>query len=142
MAALVEAGYSNTQSRRAVIAALCETSGHASPADLLASGRHYHANLGLVTVYRTLDILLSLGLVRKLHMEDGCHTYVRASHAHGHHVICQRCERVLEFEGCDIGHVVAAVEAQTGFKVSGHWLEMFGLCPSCQAAMAAAKPAG
>jgi Fur family transcriptional regulator, ferric uptake regulator len=134
--ALVQAGYSNTQARRAVLAAICRVQGPASSADILALGRAYHPALGEVTVYRTLDILSSLGLVRRLHTEDGCHTYALATHGHGHHVICQRCKRAVEFEGCDIGQVVNAVERQTGFRVADHWLEIFGLCPECQNSVA------
>ena len=142
--ALAQAGYSNTRSRRAVLMAICEAGGQASGAELLALGRAHHSTLGLVTIYRTLDLLLSLGLVRKLHLDEGCHTYalsmvgphgeVRGSdrHDHGHHVICRDCRRAVEFEGCDLGAVVASVEAQTGFRVREHWLEMFGVCPACQ----------
>ena len=142
--ALAQAGYSNTRSRRAVLMAICEAGGQASGAELLALGRAHHPPLGLVTVYRTLDLLLSLGLVRKLHLAEGCHslcaglTGSRNGHAgnephnHGHHIICQRCNRAVEFEGCDLDAVVTAVEAQTGFRVHEHWLEMFGICPACQ----------
>ena len=133
LAALVKAGHSNTRARRAVIAALCETGEQASPASLLASGRVHHPALGLVTVYRTLDILLELELVRRLHSDDGCHSYVPSAHHHGHHVICQQCQRALEFEGCDLEAVVGAVEASTGFQVRSHFLELFGVCPECQA---------
>jgi Fur family transcriptional regulator, ferric uptake regulator len=146
LAALIQAGYSNTRARRAVLAALCEAGGQASSAELLALGRAHHTDLGLVTVYRTLEILLSLGLVRKLHLDEGCHIFAlslagkhgeaRSSdlgdHGHGHHVICRSCGRAVEFEGCDLGSVVTAVEAQTGFRVREHWLEMFGVCPACQ----------
>lgn len=133
LAMVLAAGYSNTEARKAVCHAICEAAGQASPMDLLALGRAYHPALGLVTVYRTLDILLSLGLIRKLHTEDGCHTYAPVGHDHGHHLICTRCQQVIEFEGCDIQKVVDSVEQQTGFKVAGHWLEMFGLCPQCRA---------
>jgi Fe2+ or Zn2+ uptake regulation protein len=124
--------------------AICESGGQASGAELLALGRAHHPSLGLVTVYRTLDLLLSLGLVRKLHLAAGCHTYAlslaggqneaRGSEprSHGHHVICQRCNRAVEFAGCDLDTVVMAVEAQTGFRVQEHWLEMFGVCPACR----------
>ena len=54
--------------------AICEAGGQASGAELLALGRAHHPPLGSVTVYRTLDLLLSLGLVRKLHLAEGCHT--------------------------------------------------------------------
>ncbi len=134
LAALVQAGYSNTQARRAVLAAICAVRGPASSAEILALGRRYHPALGEVTVYRTLDILSSLGLVRRLHTEDGCHTYALATRGHGHHVICQRCKRAVEFAGCDLGQVIRAVEQQTGFQVADHWLEIFGLCPECRAA--------
>jgi len=64
LAAIVRAGHSNTRARRAVLAALCESNGQATPAQLLALGRVHQPNLGLITVYRTLEILSALGLVR------------------------------------------------------------------------------
>ena len=143
---ITAAGYSNTRARRAVLQALACAHEPISPAELLAAGRHYHPALGLVTVYRTLDILAGLGLVRRLHLVEGCHSYALSTpsqedadccgdgepYAHGHHIICQECRRTMEFAGCDIEAIVAAVEAQTGYSVRSHWLEMFGLCPSCQ----------
>jgi Fur family ferric uptake transcriptional regulator len=133
LAALTLAGHSNTRARRAVLAAICEAGDQASPSELLALGQRHHPGLGLVTVYRTLEILLGLGLVRKLHSDEGCHTYAPVAHDHGHHVICQVCHQAMEFEGCDVAAVVASVEAQTGFQVRSHWLEMFGVCPACRA---------
>jgi Fur family ferric uptake transcriptional regulator len=142
--ALAQAGYSNTRSRRAVLKAICEAGGQASGAELLGLGRAHHATLGMVTVYRTLDLLLSLGLVRKLHLAEGCHIYALSlaggqnetrgnePHNHGHHIICQRCNRAVEFNGCDLDAVIMMVEAQTGFRVQEHWLEMFGVCPTCR----------
>ena len=149
LSVLTEAGYSNTRPRRTVLAALCEAGGQAAGAELLTIGRMHHPGLGLVTVYRTLEILLSLGLVRRLHREEGCHVYAisqtdrsavgsgargaaPAAPEHRHHIICQECGKAVEFAGCDLGVVVAAVEAQTGYRVRSHWLEMFGTCPRCQ----------
>ena len=132
-----------------MLTAICEAGGQASGAELLALGRIHHPALGSVTVYRTLDLLLSLGLVRKLHLAEGCHIYAlsltgkndetpddetrgNGPHEHGHHVICQRCNRAVEFKGCDLTAAVASVEAQTGYLVQEHWLEMFGICPACR----------
>lgn len=156
IAAIVGAGHSNTRARRAVLQALCEAGGQATPTQLLELGRVHQPGLGLVTVYRTLEILGELGLVRKLHLEEGCSTYAlspagaladeepsrapaSAERGHSHHIICRRCHRAVEFAGCDIHLVVAAVEAQTGYRVTGHWLEMFGLCPACQGAEGTAE---
>lgn len=146
---LTKAGYSNTRARRAVVDALARASGPVSPGELLTAGRMLHPALGLVTVYRTLEILGQLGLVRKLHLAEGCHSYVlsttglradrgtseRGEEPHGHHVICQVCHQAVEFDGCDIAAVIASVQDQTGFAVRSHWLEMFGLCPACQEAI-------
>ncbi|MGA2477624.1 MAG: Fur family transcriptional regulator [Spirochaetia bacterium] len=129
---LAEAGFSDTGARRAVVMALCEAESGATPADLLERGRASHARLGQVTVYRTLEILERLGLSRKLHQEDGCSTYAVSSRGHAHHVICRTCHKVAEYEGCSIDKALRDAAARTGYLVEGHWLEMFGLCPSCR----------
>jgi Fe2+ or Zn2+ uptake regulation protein len=48
-------------------------------------------------------------------------------------VVCERCHRAVEFEGCELHELVESVTQQTGYQVTDHWLEMFGLCPRCQA---------
>ena len=155
LAVMMQAGHSNTRARRAVLTALLEADGQATPAELLELGRAHHAALGLVTVYRTLEILLALKLVRKLHLEEGCHTYAISAAGwsagetvdrspqhgdHGHHIICQSCGRAVEFDGCHLDDIVARAEAQTGFRVATHWLEMFGACPECRADSEGARP--
>lgn len=151
---LAAAGYSNTRARRAVLGALAQVESQVSAAELHALARADHPSLGLVTVYRTLELLESLGFVRRLHLEEGCHTYVLSSagiqqagdaarpagpkhRPHSHHIVCQHCRRATEFAGCNIDAVARVVEAQTGYRVHEHWLEMFGLCPECQAQSAA-----
>jgi Fur family ferric uptake transcriptional regulator len=138
LGALAQAGYSDTRARRAVVRALCALPARATPAELLRRGRRFHKGLGQVTVYRTLDILDGLGLVRRLHHEHGGVSYAASGASHGHHVICTRCRSAVEFEGCAIGPVLASAVRQTGFAVSGHRLELFGLCPDCQPAGARA----
>ena len=125
-------GYRITPQRTAILAYLHDTPGHSSPAEIYEHVRQTTSGVTEATVYRTLEILHDLGLVRKLHSDAGCHAYAPAIHDHGHHVICQACGQAVEFAGCDIAAVVAAVEVQTGFRVQTHWLEMFGLCPECR----------
>ena len=134
LGAISRAGYSDTRARRAVVRALCRSSSRWTPADLLERGRAYYANLGQVTVYRTLDILRDLGLVRRLHAEDGSasYTYSETGSGHGHHVLCRKCSKAVEFRGCAIGGLLSSAARQTGFEISGHWLEVFGLCPECR----------
>jgi Fe2+ or Zn2+ uptake regulation protein len=81
-------------------------------------------------------VLAELGLVRKVHLLDGCHSFALAERPHGHHIICQRCQQVTEFEGCDLDltALLQRVHGQTGYEVRDHWLELFGICPQCRQA--------
>ncbi|RLC87286.1 MAG: hypothetical protein DRI37_06300, partial [Chloroflexi bacterium] len=61
-----------TMPRRAVMGVLLEAESSLAPQEILERGRQVHAHLGLVTVYRTLELFLRLNLVRRVHREDGC----------------------------------------------------------------------
>jgi Fe2+ or Zn2+ uptake regulation protein len=132
LAGLAGAGCSDTRARRAVVRALCAAPDRATPAELLARGRATHPRLSPVSVYRTLELLRSLGLVERLHHPDGCGTFVPTAASHGHHVTCERCRRTVEFSGCAIERLARSARAQTGFSVRSHWLELTGLCPECR----------
>jgi len=149
LAGLAGAGRSDTRARRAVVKALCAGPDRSTPAELLERGRAFHPRLAPVTVYRTLDLLRSLGLVERLHHPDGCSSFMPAPFSpsaghrtvHGHHVTCERCRRTVEFSGCAIGELARSARAQTGFTVHSHWLELTGLCPDCRRAAAAGDAA-
>ena len=129
---LAERGFRLTQSRRAIVAILYEAEEALTPAQVSALARRRWPRVGLVTVYRTLELLAELGLARRLHTDDGCHSYTRASAGHCHDLICQSCGRVVEFEGCDLSNLLEQVERDTGFAIASHMLELAGLCPACQ----------
>ena len=131
--ALAARGYKLTQPRRAVVRVIANAGRTLTPAEIHTAAQAHYPHTGLVTVYRTLELLAECGAVRKLHQPDGCHSYALASEGHAHHVICQSCHSVVEFDNCDLGALLAAVQRRTGYKISGHWLELFGLCPACRA---------
>ena len=129
---LSEAGYRITRSRRAVIRALQEDEGHASPAAVHARAKDFCPTVGLVTVYRTLDLLTDMGLARRIHSDNGCQGYALASHGHHHHLVCRNCGATHEFEGCDLSPLLQRVSKETGFRIESHLLELAGLCAACQ----------
>jgi Fe2+ or Zn2+ uptake regulation protein len=132
--ALAVRGYRLTQPRRAVLRVVAEAGMRLSPAEIHARARRLYRQTGLVTVYRTLEVLVGCGAVRKVHEADGCHGYALASEGHGHHLICATCHSVTEFDECDLGDLFRAVQRRTGYKIEGHWLELFGQCPACRQA--------
>ncbi len=125
-------GYKLTQARRAVIRVLATSDKPLAIGDLHHQAQALAADLGLVTVYRTLELLLDLNLVRPVHLLENCHGYALATPGHTHHLICRRCHNVVEIQGCDLSPFLDRVAAQTGYRVTGHWLEVEGLCPACQ----------
>ena len=133
---LSQAGYRITQPRRAVIQVLLEDDGYSSPAEVHARARSHCPTVGLVTVYRTLDLLSEMGFVRRIHAHDGCHSYAAAGHGHRHHVTCRNCGTAVEVEGCDLSTFLARVSDETGFQIEDHLLELVGLCSGCRASSA------
>ncbi len=131
--ALAARGHKLTRPRRAVLRVVAENSASLTPAEIHQRARKFYPQTSLVTVYRTLDVLVECGAIRRIHQSDGCHAYARASEGHAHHVICERCRSVVEFDYCDLSDLLAAVQQRTGFRVEGHWLELFGACPNCRA---------
>jgi Fe2+ or Zn2+ uptake regulation protein len=104
-----------------------------SPQHILDQGKVLHPPLGLVTVYRMLNLLVDMNLVRRVHFESGCHGYLPASPGHHHAVICQVCGQASEFPGDgDLEPLLARVESWTGYRVEEHLLQLYGLCPTCQ----------
>ncbi len=131
---LSQAGYRITRPRRAIVRALLEDEGHASPSEVLERAKLYYPTIGLVTVYRTLDLLSELGLVRRIHAADRCHSYATANHGHHHHLVCRHCGAAVEFQGCDLLPFLDRIEEQTGYAIEDHLLELVGVCSTCQQA--------
>src|SRR5512140_3748301 len=87
---LAQRGYKLTQPRRAVLRVVVQAGCSLTPAEIHARAQKHYPKTGLVTVYRTLEVLAACGAVRKLHQPDGCHSFALASEGHAHHVICQK----------------------------------------------------
>lgn len=129
-------GHRVTASRRAVMTALESVDVPLAAAEVLEQARTRHPRLGLVTVYRTLDLFQELGLVRRVHREGGCHAYTTASPGHHHAIVCRHCGRAAEFAGCqEIHALIQRAEDETGFQIDGHMLQLSGLCHQCARAI-------
>lgn len=127
-------GYKLTKPRRAVLDVLHSVASHMTPEQVYEQARRKHKKLSLVTVYRTLALLHQLGLVQRVHLNDGCHSFARTDstkgEGHHHQVICQDCGRVEELADCALP--LQKISAETGFQISQHRVEVMGRCPDCQ----------
>jgi Fur family ferric uptake transcriptional regulator len=88
--------------------------------------------IGLATVYRTLALLHENGVIDALSHHDGERCYRLCGDAHHHHLVCERCHRVVEVDECDLGRWVDDVARRHGFVASEHRVEISGVCGSCR----------
>jgi Fur family ferric uptake transcriptional regulator len=125
-----------TTPRRLIVEAVEQRQRPFSAEDLYRDLAVTHSGIGRATVFRTLDTLAHLGVLDRVHLPDGCHSYVlgHGRDQHFHHLICSTCGVVVPFEGCTIEPLLANLKATTDFEISGHMLEVFGVCSACRAA--------
>jgi Fur family transcriptional regulator, ferric uptake regulator len=130
-----------TGARQEVFDLLVKTGQHLSAQDIHRLCRESASDIGLTTIYRTLELLDKAGLVRKIHTGDGHirFEYRRSDHAdHHHHLICTGCGQILnyrDFEQEELELVRRTEELLTrkhGFLIRDHNIEFIGLCPECR----------
>jgi Fe2+ or Zn2+ uptake regulation protein len=121
-----------TAPRKAIVELLVNSNHALGPIEIYDLVRKQNPKVGLVTVYRTLELLGRLGLVERIHLPDGCHMIMRAARGHEHVVLCTRCGRAEYFPGEDISDWIDHISRESGFTIQSHWLQLQGLCEDCQ----------
>lgn len=89
-------------------------------------------DISRATVYRTLEIMASVGILSRLLQSNGHPAYVVGNPGHRHHLICSSCGYVVAITPCPIEAAVTELGADHDFTVQGHSLEVFGLCHDCR----------
>ncbi|WP_432359142.1 Fur family transcriptional regulator [Sporosarcina sp. UB5] len=130
------ASYKLTPQREATVLVLLENEeDHLSAEDVFLLVKEKAPEIGLATVYRTLELLTELKIVDKINFGDGVSRYdlrqEGASRFH-HHLICIECGKVAEIQEDLLGDVEKIVESRYGFNVKDHWLTFHGVCASCK----------
>jgi len=133
-------GHKITPQRRAVIDAIVQSREHLTPAAIHERVRNEYPGIGLVTIYRTLEMLAGLGFICEMHAGGSCRSYLmRRPAEHHHHLICSGCGKVVDFTDCDLDGLERRLAKETSFKINGHLLEFLGQCRKCLKVKAAAK---
>ena len=129
----VGAGVRATRQRGAIIALLEKLDGFRSAQELHEDLRRSGANIGLTTVYRTLQALESANLVDMVRTDSGESVYRRcAAPHHHHHLVCRSCGAAVEVSGHEVEAWAAEVAAEHGFSEVDHTVELFGTCAGCR----------
>jgi len=128
------AGYRLTSPRRALAGLIATRGGHFTADDLLRESRRRRLGVTRATIFRSLDVLADLGVVERLDLPTGDHAFVACEPAHHHHIVCSSCGRSTGVDDHGLERVADAIARSTGYRIDNHRLELFGVCPACQAA--------
>ena len=125
-----------TPQRQTVLQAFLDHPGeHLSAEDVHGILRQGQSEIGLATVYRSLELLSELEILQKVEFGDGCSRYevntTDPSEHHHHHLICINCGKVFEFEEDMMEGLETEIEKKTGFHVIDHEVKLYGYCKEC-----------
>ena len=130
---LRQVGARPTTQRLAVIKAVGELDRHFEAEQLVDHLRRRGERVSRATVYRTLPLLVTLGVLREVHSTDRHRHYERTdAMAHHDHLVCLECGRVEEFMDPRIEALQREVCHERSFAAVGHRTEIVGLCCKCR----------
>lgn len=125
--------YKITPQRKAILRLIYNSKDHLTPIQIMQKINSTTDNISLVTIYRTLDLLTKHSLLCKVHIGGTCSNYViRKPVEHHHHIICTNCGKVKSFSNCKIEELEQSLNRKTGYKITEHLMELYGICPQCQ----------
>jgi len=124
------AGYKITPARLAVLQLVADSTDHLVPAMVLERGRAIYPKLGRATVYRTLELLTELRVLRPIYGGSDGVNFIRAEGGH-HHLVCADCGDTIEFDDCVAAELAHDLAERFGFTIQSHLLEFYGVCAPC-----------
>jgi Fur family transcriptional regulator, ferric uptake regulator len=130
-AQLREKGYRLTPQRELILEAV-DTLGHATPDEVLAEVRKRSSALNVSTVYRNLEVLEELGLVRHAHLSDRAPTYHTVKDHEHFHLVCRNCHQVISVDPTVLSPLLAQLRSEFGFEADVGHLTVFGTCRDCE----------
>lgn len=132
---LKQKGFKLTTQRRAVLEIMQDRKGeHLTTEEIYELVRDKCPEIGLATVYRTVQLLDNLKLIRKLNLDDGCCRYelgLEDEDHHHHHLICEECGKVIEVAEDLLDPLETKIEDLFNFKITDHKLKFYGVCEEC-----------
>lgn len=120
-----------TPQRHAILEYLIKSMSHPTADEIYKALEGKFPNMSVATVYNNLRVFREVGLVKELTYGDSSSRfdYVTSNH---YHVICEKCDKIVDFDYPTLDEVEQLASHVTGFKVTHHRMEVYGICPECQ----------
>ncbi len=126
---LASKGLKQTTQRKVIVEHFLRLNSHVDADELHQSVREEGHDIGLATIYRTLNLLRDAGLVDQQSFQDGRHVYEVASpNSHHDHLVCTSCGVVIEFEDPEIERLQEKIAVKYAMVLKSHRLDLYGTC--------------
>ncbi len=126
-------GLKNTKHRLEVLMILDEAKEPMTAEQIFLDMKTGDSSISLSTVYRMMEILARKALVTRTNfMGDNCFRYEINRMEHKHRLICTQCNKMISVKGCPIENYERSLYDETGFRATGHRLEIYGVCSDCR----------
>lgn len=126
--------YKLTSQRKDILDVLTDNKGqHFSAEELYEEVKKINPDIGLATVYRTLELMCQLGIVHQLDFESTYKSYeLNLEGDHHHHLICIDCGRIIEFNDKALEGFEEKLEIEYDFNILDHRIKFYGYCSQCK----------
>ena len=124
----LQKGLKMTEQRKVIAQVISESKDHPFAEEVYARANQLDANISLSTVYRTINLFESYGIIEKLDFLDGKARYEEkiAEDNHHHHLIDLDSGNIIEFQDPDLEKLKEKIARRLGYKLIDHRLELFG----------------
>ncbi|WP_132372856.1 peroxide-responsive transcriptional repressor PerR [Melghiribacillus thermohalophilus] len=128
---LKESGVRITPQRHAVLEYLIKSMSHPTADEIYKALEGKFPNMSVATVYNNLRVFRDIGLVRELTYGDSSSRFDCNTENH-YHIICEKCGKIVDFHYPSLDEVESLAEQVTGFDVTHHRMEVYGICEDCK----------
>jgi Fur family transcriptional regulator, ferric uptake regulator len=129
--ALKQRGLRMTPQRQLILDAVASMHGHVSADQVYQQVVRVFPDVNISTVYRTLEVLEDLGVVRHTHFHDGVAQYERTDEGRHHHMVCSRCGSDFELDVAVLQPLADELKLRYGFQADLAHSAIVGLCGAC-----------
>jgi Fur family ferric uptake transcriptional regulator len=131
---LKQNGLKFTIQREAILKTLYSNNNHFTPDTLylLIKEKYPELNVGIATIYRTLNILEDADIATSISFGSHGKKFELGNKPHHDHMICKKCGQIIEFEDKYIEQRQEKIAKSEGFKLTGHLMQLYGICSGCQ----------
>lgn len=129
-----EQNLKNTTQREIILRAMFKKKGHFTPEEILSFTQKEEGGkkIGIATVYRALNFFEQEGFVTSISFGSDGKKYELNTKEHHDHMICDVCDKIIEFESDEIERLQEVEAAKQGFLIKSHAMQLHGICKECQ----------